>query len=78
MPVVSELELPVFDYTDPSLRGERFHAAMRDLSEQGWLAHPLASGTTRSRVVETDGRLWTCMGPLMIDEIVRLRREIGR
>ena len=24
-----ELELPTFDYTDPSMRGERFHAAMR-------------------------------------------------
>ena len=38
MPLVSELELPAFDYTDPSLRGERFHYAMRELSEQGWLA----------------------------------------
>jgi cytochrome P450 len=44
MPAVSELELPAFDYTDPSLRGERFHSAMRDLSEQGWLASmPLGS-----------------------------------
>src|SRR6266540_4311850 len=38
MPAVSELELPTFDYTDPTLRGPRFHAAMRDLREQGWLA----------------------------------------
>src|SRR5580693_2172076 len=38
MPVVSELELPAFDYTDVSLRGERFHAAMAEVSEQGWLA----------------------------------------
>ncbi len=38
MPAVSELELPAFDYTDPSLRGERFHTTMRELSEQGWLA----------------------------------------
>jgi len=38
MAVVSELELPAFDYTDASLRGERFHAAMAEVREQGWLA----------------------------------------
>jgi cytochrome P450 len=38
MALVSELELPGFDYTDPSLRGERFHEAMRELSARGWLA----------------------------------------
>jgi cytochrome P450 len=36
--LVSELELPGFDYTDPSLRGERFHEAMRECSARGWLA----------------------------------------
>jgi cytochrome P450 len=37
--LVSELELPAFDYTDPSLRGERFHEAMRELGGAGgWLA----------------------------------------
>jgi cytochrome P450 len=38
MTLVDELELPAFDYTDASLRGERFHEAMRELREQGWLA----------------------------------------
>lgn len=38
MALVSELELPAFDYTDPSMRGERFHAAMDQLRGQGWLA----------------------------------------
>jgi len=38
MALVSELELPGFDYTDPSLRGERFHEAMRALRARGWLA----------------------------------------
>ncbi|MDT9597679.1 ABC transporter substrate-binding protein [Sphingosinicella rhizophila] len=41
--------------------------------EQRWLSHPLASGTRRSRTIRTDGRAWTCMGPLMIDEVRRLR-----
>jgi cytochrome P450 len=35
---VTELELPAFDYLDPELRGERFHQAMAELAEQGWLA----------------------------------------
>ncbi len=39
--LVSELELPAFDHTDPSLRGERFHEAMAELRAKGWLAqHP--------------------------------------
>lgn len=42
--------------------------------EQRWLAHPLAQGTRRSRAIPTDGRRWTCMGPLMIDEVRRLRK----
>jgi cytochrome P450 len=43
--LVSELELPAFDYTDASLRGDRFHEAMAELRapsggarEHGWLA----------------------------------------
>ena len=31
MTLVSELELPAFDYTDPSLRGDSYHAAMAEL-----------------------------------------------
>jgi len=39
--LVSDLELPAFDHTDPSLRGERFHEEMARLRAQGWLAqHP--------------------------------------
>jgi cytochrome P450 len=38
MPRVDELELASLDYTDPTLRGERFHAAMRELRTHGWLA----------------------------------------
>src|SRR3954447_25981500 len=43
MPTVTDLELPELDYVDASLSGERFHARMRELSEQTWLAtSPLA------------------------------------
>jgi cytochrome P450 len=38
MTALADLELPSFDYLDPELRGERFHQAMADLAEQGWLA----------------------------------------
>jgi len=38
MTLVSDLQLPAFDYTEPSLRGERFHDAMAALRDRGWLA----------------------------------------
>lgn len=38
MALVTELELPAFDYTDASMRGEAFHAAMADVRSRGWLA----------------------------------------
>ncbi|MDQ3078078.1 MAG: hypothetical protein M3Q83_04460 [Pseudomonadota bacterium] len=39
---------------------------------QRWLDHPLARRTI-ARTIATDGRPWTCAGPLMISEIERLR-----
>jgi len=41
---------------------------------QRWLMHPLARHARAQRTIATDGRLWTCMGPLLIDEIYRLRQ----
>ncbi|HWJ50284.1 MAG TPA: cytochrome P450 [Solirubrobacteraceae bacterium] len=38
MALVTDLELPAFDYMDPSMRGECFHEAMSDLRSKGWLA----------------------------------------
>jgi len=38
VPVVTDLDLPVLDTLDPSLRGARFHEVMGDLSRDGWLA----------------------------------------
>jgi iron complex transport system substrate-binding protein len=38
-----------------------------------WLDHPIVR-RAGSRQVITDGRPWTCLGPLMIPEIERLRR----
>jgi cytochrome P450 len=38
MATVTELDLPHFDYTDPELRGDRFHERMRELREESWIA----------------------------------------
>jgi iron complex transport system substrate-binding protein len=45
---------------------------------QAWLAHPLARAGGKSRTIATDGRRWTCMGPSLIEEVERLRRERPR
>ena len=42
---------------------------------QRWLDHPLARRSA-ARMIATDGRPWTCAGPLMVSEIERLRRVI--
>lgn len=39
---------------------------------QRWLDHPLARRSS-ARTIETDGRPWTCAGPLMVMGIERLR-----
>ena len=38
MALVTDLELPVLDYTDPELRGERFHRTVTELRAGNWLA----------------------------------------
>lgn len=47
-------------------------------SGQRWLTHPAAGRSRAGRTIATDGRLWTCMGPLLIGEVLRLRRELAR
>ena len=46
--------------------------------QQKWLAHPAAARIRGATSVRTDGRRWTCSGPLLIDEMARLRRELAR
>jgi iron complex transport system substrate-binding protein len=45
---------------------------------QRWLAHPAARRVRAGRTLVTDGRRWTCMGPLLIGEIERLRGQLAR
>lgn len=40
-----------------------------------WLDHPIVRNV-RARRVDADGRAWTCMGPLVIGEIERLRAAL--
>jgi cytochrome P450 len=38
MAAVTELEIPEFEFMDPTLSGERYHDLMRDLAERSWVA----------------------------------------
>ena len=40
-----------------------------------WLDHPIVR-SAKSRRLATDGRAWTCMGPLLIAEVERLRAAL--
>ena len=42
--------------------------------EQRWLAHPLARRVRARQTLVADGRRWTCMGPSLIREVLRLRQ----
>jgi iron complex transport system substrate-binding protein len=42
-------------------------------SGQAWFDHPIVH-RLQSRTHKVDGRAWTCAGPLMINEVERLRR----
>ena len=43
MNLVSDLDLPVFDYTAPDFSADRYHQQLAETSQQGWLAKsPLA------------------------------------
>src|ERR1700761_7196145 len=43
MPLVTELELPAFDYTAPDFSADRYHGQLARVRAQGWLAQsPLA------------------------------------
>ena len=72
-PVVDDLDLPVFDYTEPGLTGEVYHQRLAAVREQGWLARsPLSyvvldrdrasSSCAPGRPRSPAGRSPTCSG----------------
>lgn len=62
----------------PSILLRSNYRAGQYSNEQRWLTHPLARRADKSKILQADGRRWTCMGPLMVSEIQRLRWELGR
>ena len=40
MNLVSDLELPAFDYAARDVPADRYHQQLADISRQGWLAKP--------------------------------------
>ncbi len=47
-------------------------------TNQRWLAHPaLAALPPSVRRLRTDGRAWTCLGPSLVPEIIRLRAAMA-
>ncbi|QLC24158.1 ABC transporter substrate-binding protein [Parasphingopyxis algicola] len=45
---------------------------------QYWLGFRFIDNSPGTRIVDTDGRRWTCAGPSMLPEIRRLRAVLGR
>ena len=56
----------------PAVLVESHYRSAQVSSGTRWLDHPIVR-RVKSRRLATDGRAWTCMGPLMIGEIERLR-----
>ena len=57
----------------PSLLVRSDYRADQSSREQQWLTHS-ALRRVRAPQVSTDGRRWTCMGPTLLPEVLRLRR----
>lgn len=47
-------------------------------SATSWLRHPAARRVRAARAIETDGRRWTCAGPTLLPEMLRLRQALAR
>jgi len=68
------LTLEQFLADPPSLLLVSSYRASEYSMEQQWLDHRVLRRNANVGRIVTDGRRWTCMGPLMIDEIARLRK----
>lgn len=55
----------------------RYRAAQTSFAT-AWRRHPAARDVGAGRTIATDGRRWTCMGPTLLPEILRLRRSLAR
>lgn len=62
----------------PDVLIESRYRADQTSSANVWRQHPAARDARTDRTIATDGRRWTCMGPTLLPEILRLRRAIAR
>lgn len=69
----AQLSLEAMLTSPPKVLIQSDYRSSQMSSGQRWLDNPIIRHSP-SRKVTTDGRPWTCMGPLMIGEIERLRR----
>lgn len=71
------IELEALLVSPPAVLLRSDYRAEQYSQGQAWLNHPLARAARGSRTIATDGRRWTCMGPPLVDEIMRLREEVA-
>lgn len=65
--------------TDPPAVALRSDYRARQASRgNGWPGFRLLERARTTRVLRAEGRRWTCMGPSLLPEILRLRRELTR
>ena len=57
----------------PSILLRSDYRAGQYSGEQRWLSHPLARRVRGARTIATDGRAWTCMGPLLAAQVEGLK-----
>lgn len=62
----------------PAVLVESRYRAGQTSSATAWRRHPAARHADARRTIATDGRRWTCMGPTLLPEILRLRRLLAR
>ena len=62
----------------PAVLVESRYRAGQMSSATAWRRHPASRFARSRRTLITDGRRWTCMGPSLLPEILRLRRLIAR
>ena len=71
------LNLEMFITRPPRLLLRSNYRAGQYSMEQRWLDHPRVRAAW-PRTIETDGRPWLCAGPLVVDEIRRIRAKVAQ
>lgn len=62
----------------PKVLVQSRYRARQMSSATAWLRHPVARHAVTRRTLTTEGRRWTCAGPTLLPEILRLRRLVTR